>query len=156
MDRIYRRDWTQAQSLGLLALRLVVGAAFIVHGWPKIQNPLHWMGDKVSPFLQLCSALAEFGGGVALILGFLTPIVAAALAINMAFALMLVSFPQHQPFVGHGAGGSFELPLVYFGVMVALFATGPGAYSVDAMAGRSIRIPENAYGSGADEHARAA
>jgi putative oxidoreductase len=146
MNRLYRQDWAPWQSLGLLALRLVVGAAFIVHGWPKIQNPLHWMGDKVSPILQLCSALAEFGGGIALILGFLTPIAAAALAINMAFALLLVHLPQNQPFVGQGA--SFELPLVYFGVMVALFATGPGAYSVDAMAGRSIRIPETAYGSG--------
>ena len=154
MDRIYRRDWTPGQSLGLLALRLVVGAAFIVHGWPKIQNPMHWMGDRVSPILQLCAALAEFGGGIALILGFLTPIAAAALAINMAFALMLVHFPQNHPFVGKGE--SFELPLVYFGVMVALFATGPGAYSVDAMAGRSIRIPESAHAFGADEHARAA
>ena len=54
------------------------------------------------------------------------------------------------------SGESFELPLVYFGVMVALFATGPGAYSVDAMAGRSIRIAEPAYGSEADEHSRAA
>ena len=154
MYRMYRRDWTPGQSLGLLALRLVVGAAFIVHGWPKIQNPLHWMGDKVNPILQLCSALAEFGGGIALILGFLTPIAAAALAINMAFALLLVHFPQHHPFVGKGE--SFELPLVYFGVMVALFATGPGVYSADAMAGRPIRIAEHAYGSGADEHARAA
>ncbi len=154
MHLFTRQAWAPWQSLGLLALRLVAGAAFIVHGWPKIQNPMNWMGDKVSPILQLASALAEFGGGIALILGFLTPVAAAALAINMAFALVLVHFPQNHPFVGKG--DSFELPLVYFGVMVALFATGPGAYSVDAMAGRSIRIGENAYGSGADEHARAA
>jgi putative oxidoreductase len=147
MYRIYRQDWTPWQSVGLLALRLVVGMAFILHGWPKIQNPLHWMGDKVSPILQLCSALAEFGGGVALILGFLTPIAAAALAINMAFALLLVSFPQHQPFVGTAPGGSFELPLAYFAVMIALLATGAGAYSLDAMVfgRRAAEIPQPAY-----------
>ena len=147
MYRFYRQDWAPWQSLGLFALRLVVGAAFVLHGWPKIQNPLHWMGDKVSPFLQLCSAVAEFGGGVALILGFLTPLAAAALAINMAVALLIVHFPQHQPFVGKG---SFELPLVHFAIMVALLGTGPGAYSLDAMVfGRPpVRLPQPAFGSG--------
>ena len=133
MYSLYRQEWAGWQSLGLLVLRLVVGIAFILHGWPKIQNPMHWMGDKVTPILQLASALAEFGGGIALILGFLTPIAAASLAINMIFALVLVHFPQHQPFVGGGPGGSFELPLVYLAIMIALLGTGPGAYSLDAM-----------------------
>ena len=155
MYRSYRQDWAPWQSLGLLALRLVVGAAFILHGWPKIQNPMHWMGDKVSPILQLCSALAEFGGGIALIVGFLTPIAAGALAINMAFALFLVSFPQHQQFVSKVPGQSFELPLAYFAVMIALLATGPGLYALDAMLfGRTpMRLPQPAYGTGADERA---
>lgn len=132
MYRLYRQEWAGWQSLGLLVLRLVVGTAFILHGWPKIQNPMHWMGDKVSPILQLAAAIAEFGGGIALILGFLTPIAAGSIAIDMAFALFLVHFPQHQPFVGGGPGGSFELPLVYLAVMAALLGTGPGAYSLDA------------------------
>ena len=132
MYGLYRQQWAGWQSLGLLVLRLVVGTAFILHGWPKIQNPMHWMGDKVSPILQLAAAIAEFGGGIALILGFLTPIAAGLLAIDMAFALILVHFPQHQPFVGGGPGGSFELPLVYLAIMVALLASGPGAYSLDA------------------------
>ena len=132
LNRFTKQDWAPWQSLGLLALRLVVGAAFIVHGWPKIQNPMHWMGDKVSPILQLAAAIAEFGGGIALILGFLTPIAAGLLAIDMAFALILVHLPQHQPFVGGGPGGSFELPLVYLAIMIALLGTGPGAYSLDA------------------------
>jgi uncharacterized membrane protein YphA (DoxX/SURF4 family) len=51
----------------------------------------------------------------------------------MAVALLLVHFPQHQPFVGGGPGGSFELPLVYLAIMVALLGTGPGAYSVDSL-----------------------
>ena len=35
-------------SAGLLGLRLVVGAAFLFHGWGKIQNPLGWMGPEAS------------------------------------------------------------------------------------------------------------
>lgn len=133
MLKLYRNGWTPLQSLGLLVLRLVVGTAFILHGWPKIQHPTSWMGpDSVSPILQLASALAEFGGGIALIVGFLTPFATAAIAVNMLFALFLVHFPKHQPFVGGGPGGSFELPLVDFAVMVCLLATGPGLYSMDA------------------------
>lgn len=132
MFRLYSFPWNSWQSVGLLVLRLVVGIAFILHGLPKIKNPLHWMGDKVPSILQLAAALAEFGGGIALILGFLTPIAAAAIAIDMVFALVLVHFPQHQPFVGGGPGGSFELPLVYLALMIALIATGPGRYSLDA------------------------
>ena len=61
-------------SVGLLGLRLVMGAAFMFHGWPKIQNPLGWMGPEapVPAILQALAALAEFGGGMALIVGLLT------------------------------------------------------------------------------------
>ncbi|HSE64655.1 MAG TPA: DoxX family protein [Thermoanaerobaculia bacterium] len=132
MHRVYTYGWKGGPSFGLLVLRLIVGAAFILHGWPKIQNPMAWMGDSVHPILQLASAVAEFGGGIALILGFLTPIVAGALAINMAVALFLVHIPKGHAFVSSGPGGSFELPLVYLGVMVALFFVGPGRFSLDA------------------------
>jgi putative oxidoreductase len=132
MFHLYSFPWSTWQSVALLVLRLVVGVAFILHGLPKIKNPLHWMGDKVPSVFQLASAIAEFGGGIALILGFLTPVAAGLLVINMACALLIVHFPQHQPFVGGGPGGSFELPLVYLAVMIGLLATGPGLYSVDA------------------------
>ena len=58
-------------SVGLLLPRLVMGAAFVLHGWPKIQNPFGWMGPE-APFpviLIALAALAEFGGGLALIVG---------------------------------------------------------------------------------------
>ena len=132
MHRVYTYGWKGWQSFSLLVLRLVVGTAFILHGWPKIQNPTGWMGpDGAHPVLQAAAALAEFGGGIALVLGFLTPLVSAALAINMAFALFLVHFPKGDVFV-NPRGGSFELPLVYFAVMVVLFAIGPGRFSLDS------------------------
>ena len=140
MHRVYTYGWKGGPSFGLLVLRLIAGAAFILHGWPKIQNPMAWMGDRVHPILQLASALAEFGGGIALILGFLTPIAAGALAINMAVALFLVHIPKGDVFVSSGPGGSFELPLVYLGVMVALFFVGPGRSSLDAMLWKSRHV----------------
>lgn len=137
MHRVYSYGWKGGPSFGLLALRLVVGAAFILHGWPKIHHPTSWMNamgpGAAHPLLQAASALAEFGGGIALILGFFTPIATAALAVNMLFALFLVHLPKGQPFVGQGPGGSFELPLVYLAIMVAIFFVGPGRFSLDAM-----------------------
>ena len=137
--RLYRHSLTAAQSFGLLLLRLVVGTAFILHAWPKIQKPTSWMGDGAPAFLQFASALAEFGGGIALIVGFLTPLVSLALAVNMAAALMLVHFPKGHAFVG---GDSYELPLVYLALFVALLAIGPGRYSLDALLSGRTRKAE--------------
>jgi hypothetical protein len=52
-------------SAGLLLLRLVVGAAFLFHGWSKIQSPLGWMGPEATmpAILQALAAISEFGGG---------------------------------------------------------------------------------------------
>lgn len=128
--RLYRDTLTGGQSLGLLVLRFVVGAAFILHGWPKIQKPTSWMGDSIPGFLQFAAAVTEFGGGIALILGLLTPLVTLALAVQMAAAMMLVHIPKRHAFVGED---SFELPLVYLVLFVALSAIGPGRYSLDAL-----------------------
>jgi putative oxidoreductase len=35
-----------ALSLGLLALRIVCGFAFVIHGWPKLRDPFGWMGPN--------------------------------------------------------------------------------------------------------------
>jgi putative oxidoreductase len=74
-------------ALALLLVRLVMGLAFVLHDWPKIQNPMGWMnamgGSSVPSFLQALAALAEFGGGIALILGLLTPVAAFGLVCQM-------------------------------------------------------------------------
>src|SRR5687767_14174589 len=93
------------------------------------------MDARASPppeVLQAAAALAEFGGGIALIVGFLTPLAAFGLAATMVGALVLSHLPKGHPFVAAGGGPSYELALVYLGVMVALLAIGPGRYSVDA------------------------
>jgi putative oxidoreductase len=43
-------------ALALLLIRLVMGIAFVLHGWPKIQNPMGWMnamgGSSVPHFFR--------------------------------------------------------------------------------------------------------
>ena len=123
-------------ALALLLVRLVMGFAFILHGWPKIQNPLGWMnamgGSSVPSFLQAVAAVAEFGGGIALILGLLTPLAAFGLVCQMIGALVLAHIPQGHPFVSQD-GPSYELPLIYLVMSVMLIFLGPGKWSLDAV-----------------------
>jgi len=121
-------------SLGLLLLRLVMGAAFVLHGWPKIQNPLDWMGAAahVPPVLQACAALAEFGGGMALIVGLLTRLAALGITSNMVVALAMVHLPHGDSFVSKPGGHSFELPAVYLACALVFLLLGPGRFSFDA------------------------
>ena len=122
-------------AVALLLVRVVMGLAFILHGWPKIQRPMSWMPPEapVPGLLQACAAVAEFGGGFALILGLLTPLAALGLAITMFVATFLVHLPQGHPFVPSKPGDpSFELAAVYLALSLLFLLLGPGAYSIDA------------------------
>jgi len=120
-------------SLGLFLLRLMMGAAFVLHGWPKIQNPFGWMGpDPTMPGILLAlAALAEFGGGIALILGLLTRLASLGIASVMVVAIGMVHLPQGHPFVSQG-GPSWELAAVYLACAILFLLLGPGRISLDA------------------------
>jgi len=117
-------------AIALLALRLVAGPAFVLHGWPKIQNAFGWMGDAVPGWLQALAAFAEFGGGIAILVGLLTQLAALGIACVMLFAIFMVHLPKGDAFVGQD--GSWELPAVYLAIMVALMLRGAGSFSLDA------------------------
>ena len=128
-----------AASVGLLVLRLAAGAAFILHGWGKIQSPNGWMGwmnrpDQPSPvpdYLQAAAVVAEFGGGIAWIIGFLTPLFSLMIACTMAVAVTTIHIRLGHPFVDLTGGHSYELATVYFAVAVCLLLVGPGSLSLD-------------------------
>lgn len=121
-------------SFALLLLRLIVGVAFVIHGWQKIQNPLGWMGPQspVPGFFQLLAAVSEFGGGIAWILGLLVSLASLGIGFTMAVAVSMHSMVLHDPFVNLTGGRSYELASAYLCVAILLLVMGPGRFSLDA------------------------
>jgi putative oxidoreductase len=127
---------TSASSFGLLLLRLVVGIALCIHGWPKVQNLTTWMNgmpEPAAPWLQALAATSEFAGGIALAAGLLTPLAALGIACTMGYATWF-HFDRGDPFVpGPSGGPAYELPLTFFAAALCIMLCGPGKASVDAV-----------------------
>ncbi|MEO1148449.1 MAG: DoxX family membrane protein [Cyanobacteria bacterium J06638_22] len=122
----------------LLGLRLIWGAILISYSLPMIKNPLHWMdrGEQSSgfpPLLQAAGAFTIFGGGIAVIVGFLTPLAALGLAGAMAIALAL-HLLQGTPFVKaapDAPGESYDNSLLYLAIALLFVFLGSGIFSLD-------------------------
>lgn len=127
-------------SLGLLGFRVVMGAAFIFHGLPKAQHAFTWMGEGTLPgILQAFAAYSEVLGGLALALGFLTPLASLALIGTMIGALSLVHVPSGDPFVATEPGkGSTELALVYLTGAILFLFNSAGKFSVDYLITKAL------------------
>ncbi|MFZ4792485.1 MAG: DoxX family protein [Blastocatellia bacterium] len=134
-NRIFGTFLTGRAAIGLLIARLVFGTGIALHGWGKIQHPFGWMGADaaVPPVIQALAALSEFGGGIALIIGLLTPLAMVGLGITMLTAIRMVHLAQGHPFVATGGGRSYELAALYLTFAVLIIVLGPGRYSLDSL-----------------------
>ncbi len=80
--------------------------------------------------------LGEFGGGLSLAFGFLTPLGAAGI-----FGVMLMAIVKSHWKNGFwNSKRGYEFPLSLLTIAVAIGLIGPGAYSLDALFG--IALPE--------------
>lgn len=123
-------------STGLLVLRLLAGVAFMFHGWGKIQSPFSWMPPEagIPGFFQFLAALSEFGGGLAWIIGLLTPLASFGLACTMAVAVYFHAVKMGDPFIASGPGqGSYEPAALFFCISVLFMLAGPGRFSLDQL-----------------------
>ncbi len=114
-------------SLGLLVMRVVMGAALSWRGAGKLPDLFSWSTEPIPGILQAMAALTEFVGGAALVVGAVTPIAAAGIACTMAVAVWL-HLDNNQPFVGHD---TFELARMYLAFALVLLITGPGRFAMD-------------------------
>jgi len=123
------------RDVGLLILRVGLGAMFLFHGWPKISGgPAKWeqvgmamasLGISAVPvFWGLLAALSEFGGGLCLIAGFCTRLAALFMAGTMAVATTMHLCRGDGLMV---ASHAIEAGIVFLSLMLI----GPGRYSLD-------------------------
>ena len=126
-------------EVGLLVLRIVVGAFFVGHGAQKLFGwfrghglggtgaAFEGMGLRPGRMMAAIAGTAEMAGGVLLGLGLLTPLAAALLIAVMTLAIAIVHW-RHGPWV---AEGGWEYSVVLIAVAFAVTAVGPGKYSLD-------------------------
>ena len=133
----FRSPSPRQLSLGLSALRLAVATIFIRHGAQKLF--VYGFAGVTGAFTQMgvpfpgatgpLIGLLEFFGGIALMMGFVTRLVALGLVLDMLGAILLVQLKR-------GFSG-YELEFLLLGSSLALALTGAGKFSVDALlAGR--------------------
>jgi putative oxidoreductase len=140
------------QDLGLLLLRVTVGATLIAHGLQKtfgwwggqgldsFKNTLSDVGYQHADVLMYVAAGAEIVAGVLLVLGLFSPLAAAA-----ALAYLVNELAAHVAAQHHAGSIGFFLPngdeyliLLTVALMVVILV-GPGRYGLDAGRGWARR-----------------
>ena len=120
-----------AQPTALLVGRLLLAALFVLEGWGKLRGYAGAAGYMQAfgvpgQLLPLVIA-AEIAGGVCIAVGWQTRWAALALAgFSIAAALLF-----HINFADRNQILHFEKDLAIAGGFLALFACGPGAWSLD-------------------------
>lgn len=120
-------DW------GILIARVILGLVLVIHGWPKIKNlkgTAEWMGQMFKPGILWATvvALIEFVGGLLLIFGFLTQIVAALVAIEFVVIILRVKWSK-------GFVGGYEFDLLILATAIFLATVGGGIFNLDDFLG---------------------
>lgn len=130
-----------------LLTRLVMGQAFFLTGRGKLANlagVVQFFTELGIPMPELNAALVsrlEFYGGIALVLGLFTRLVAAGLGSTMVVALATAdkqSFLEAIRMTGD-QGLTDIVPFVYLLFLVWLVIVGPGPLSLDGLVGRWLR-----------------
>ena len=124
------------RDAGLLFLRLGLGAAFIIHGLPKLtggpklwaaigKNMTHLGIDFLPVFWGFMASAAEGIGAILLILGFCHRPVCLLLAFTMIVATLTLASGKSADF------GAYSHPLELAIVFISLAVIGPGKLSID-------------------------
>jgi putative oxidoreductase len=142
----FRRLLDTPDDHTLTLLRAILGVVFFAHGAQKV---LGWFGGngfeatlgfmthtmRIPAVFAVLAVLAEFLGGIGLILGLLSRIAAFAIAIEMAVAMAMVHLPNgfFMNWTGNQRGEGFEYHLLAIATAIMIVVRGAGAWSIDRL-----------------------
>lgn len=145
---------TCRRDVGLLLMRLGIGAVLMAHGGQKLFGlfggggiegtaaAMESMGFEPGRESAIAAGLGETGGGALLAVGLASPVAGAAAAGTMA-AAAAVSWQKGL----FAQGGGYELPLLLGVGAVGLGLTGAGTLSLDEATGGVLDRPWMAAGA---------
>lgn len=136
---------TTTDSLALLLLRVPLGVIFFAHGSQKLLGLFGGHGLTatlknfeahlgIPPVLTLLAIVAEFGGGLGVLCGFLTRLSAAGIATTMAVAIYKVHMANGfflNVACAPGRGHGIEFNVALLGMALALVVAGGGQWAID-------------------------
>jgi putative oxidoreductase len=135
-------------DLALALARSVVGLVIAAHGAQKVlgiwggPGLAGWtqgvtrMGMRPAKFWGWTSAFAELAGGLAFAFGFLVPVVAALLTIQMSVAIARAHWAKGF----WNSKGGIEFPFTLGAVAAIVGISEPGAYSLDRALGLAFGL----------------
>jgi putative oxidoreductase len=123
------------QPVALLVLRLVLGAIMVGHSYPKLFGGMHGYVQFISSlglpgWLAYVSAVAEFCGGVLLIVGLFSRCAALAIGIDMGVAIW--KFHWKNGLLGENG---YQFPIALAAIAFALILFGAGPIALDSIRG---------------------
>jgi putative oxidoreductase len=135
---------TTAQRYAATIVRITLGVIFFAHGAQKVlgwfggtgwSGTLEAFGKQGMPApMTILVMIAEFVGGLGVLVGCLTRVAAFGPAIVMAGAIFLVHLQNGfflNWFLVPGRGHGIECNLAYLAMAVSVMLVGPGALSID-------------------------
>lgn len=128
-----------AVGVGLLVLRLGLGAVMMAHGLQKVglfggDSNLYTTIERwqemqgIPPWLGYLAITAEVAGGFGLIIGLLGRLAAFGIACTMGVAV----FKVHLPNGFWNSDRGFEFPMILMIAAICLMFTGMGPISIDS------------------------
>jgi putative oxidoreductase len=147
---MFHRLFHTADDHTLTLLRAGLGVVFFAHGAQKM---LGWFGGNgyagtvsyfthglgIPEIFAVLAILAEFLGGIGLILGLLSRIAAFGIAVNMFVGLFLVHLQNgfFMNWMGTKQGEGFEFHILALCMLFTVMARGSGAWSLDRLISRT-------------------
>ncbi|MFD1708194.1 DoxX family protein [Siminovitchia sediminis] len=122
------------QEIGKIVLRIILGLTFFIHGLAKFQDGISntvgfFDSIGIPGFLAYAVAAIELVGGIALILGLGTRVIAILFAVILAGAILTAKLPAG--FLGNGQMAGYELDLALLAMSIYFILADKSFLSLD-------------------------